>query len=99
MEERNKIDVMWDDTPVDVSTEVNFIWSIEDNGTGIAKEHLPHIFEKFYKAGNSSHDSVGIGLAMARQIIRVSDGTIEAESEVDKCTRFTIDLYMSHQPS
>ena len=72
---------------------------IEDNGTGIAKEHLPHIFEKFYKAGNSSHDSVGIGLAMARQIIRVSDGTIEAESEVDNGTRFTIDLYMSHQPS
>ena len=66
---------------------------IEDNGKGIDKEHLPHIFERFYKAGNSSHDSVGIGLAMARQIIRVHDGKIEAESEVGKGTKFTISLY------
>ncbi len=66
---------------------------IEDNGTGIEKEHLPHIFERFYKAGNSSHDSVGIGLAMARQIIRVHDGSIEAESEVGEGTKFTISLY------
>ena len=34
MEERNKIDVMWDDTPVDVSTEVNFIWSIANKLRG-----------------------------------------------------------------
>lgn len=66
---------------------------IEDNGKGIGKEHLPYIFERFYKAGNASHDSVGIGLAMARQIIRLHDGNIEAESEVGKGTRFTINLY------
>lgn len=66
---------------------------IEDNGKGIEKEHLPHIFERFYKAGNSSHDSVGIGLAMARQIILSHDGNIEAESEVGKGTKFTIKLY------
>ena len=66
---------------------------IEDNGKGIEKEHLPHIFERFYKAGNSSHDSVGIGLAMARQIIRAHDGKIEAESEIGKGTKFTISLY------
>ena len=66
---------------------------IEDNGKGIEKEHLPHIFERFYKAGNSSHDSVGIGLAMARQIIRAHDGKIEVESEIGKGTKFTISLY------
>ena len=69
--------------------------TIEDNGRGIAKEHLPHIFERFYKAGNASYDSVGIGLAMARQIIRVHDGNIEAESEVGKGTKFTIRLFQN----
>jgi signal transduction histidine kinase len=68
---------------------------IEDNGKGIEKEHLPHIFERFYKAGNASHDSVGIGLAMARQIIRVHDGNIEAESEAGHGTKFTISLYQN----
>ena len=72
---------------------------IEDNGKGIEKEHLPHIFERFYKAGNSSHDSVGIGLAMARQIIRSHDGNIEVESEVDKGTKFIISLYHSSERS
>lgn len=68
---------------------------IEDNGKGIGKEHLPHIFERFYKAGNSSHDSVGIGLSMARQIIRLHDGNIVAESEINKGTKFTINLYQN----
>lgn len=67
--------------------------SIEDNGKGIEQEHLPHIFERFYKAGNASPDSVGIGLAMARQIIRVHDGTIEVQSAAGKGTVFTIHLY------
>ncbi len=66
---------------------------IEDNGKGIGKEHLPHIFERFYKAGNSSYDSVGIGLAIARQIIHAHDGKIEVESEVGKGTKFTVTLY------
>ncbi|MBR5419704.1 MAG: HAMP domain-containing histidine kinase [Lachnospiraceae bacterium] len=67
---------------------------IEDNGKGIEKEHLPHIFERFYKAGNSSPNSVGIGLAMAKQIINAHNGRIEAESEVGKGTRFFIRLYL-----
>ncbi|MBR3468744.1 MAG: HAMP domain-containing histidine kinase [Lachnospiraceae bacterium] len=66
---------------------------IEDNGTGIAPEHLPHIFERFYKAGNDSPNSVGIGLAMARQIILGTGGKIEAFSELGKGTRFEIKLY------
>ena len=65
---------------------------IEDNGAGIPKEHLPHIFERFYKAGNASKDSVGIGLAMARQIIRNLDGSIECDSTVGEGTTFSIRL-------
>ena len=66
---------------------------ISDNGKGIAKEHLPHIFERFYKADNTSKNSVGIGLAMAKQIINQHAGTIEVESEVNEGTTFTIKLY------
>lgn len=67
--------------------------TITDNGKGIAREHLPHIFERFYKADNTSKNSVGIGLAMAKQIISLHGGTIEVESEVNKGTTFTIKLY------
>lgn len=67
--------------------------AISDNGKGISKEHLPHIFERFYKAGNTSTNSVGIGLAMAKQIINLHGGTIEVESEEGSGTTFTIKLY------
>ncbi len=66
---------------------------IEDNGEGIAKEHLPHIFERFYKVGNSSNDSVGIGLALSRQIIMMQNGTVSVSSERGRGTRFHIKIY------
>lgn len=66
---------------------------VEDNGKGIEKKHLPHIFERFYKAGNEAYGSVGIGLAMAKQIIHNHGGTVEVTSEVGKGTCFEIKLY------
>ena len=42
---------------------------IQDNGCGIAKEDLPHIFERFYHGKNSSSESVGIGLALAKTVL------------------------------
>ncbi|MBR6257527.1 MAG: HAMP domain-containing histidine kinase [Lachnospiraceae bacterium] len=82
---------------VKISATQNNIYTslvIEDNGKGIDKEHLPHIFERFYKAGNSSPNSVGIGLAMAKQIINSHGGRIEVESEVGKGSKFMISLYV-----
>lgn len=66
---------------------------ITDNGEGIGKEHLPHIFERFYKGANSSTNSVGIGLAMSKQIIMQQNGTIQVTSEAGKGTSFFIKLY------
>lgn len=66
---------------------------IRDNGEGIAKEDLPHIFERFYKGKNSSSDSVGIGLALAKQIITLQKGVITVESKEHHGTVFTIKLY------
>lgn len=67
------------------------IW-ITDNGEGIEKEHLPHIFERFYKASASSN-SVGIGLAMTKEIIMKQNGVISARSERGRGTEFEIKLY------
>lgn len=63
---------------------------IEDTGEGISEEDLPHIFKRFYKSKNSSSDSVGIGLALAKSIVESHGGIIEAESQKGKGARFTI---------
>lgn len=63
---------------------------ISDNGEGIDKHDLPHIFKRFYKGKNSSSDSIGIGLAMSKSIIESQNGTIDAASEKGKGTVFTV---------
>ena len=67
--------------------------TIEDNGAGISKKDLPHIFERFYKGSNSSNDSTGIGLALAKAIIEKSGGYITADSVQGKGTKFNIRFF------
>lgn len=73
----------------------NFATNIQiaDDGEGISRERLSHIFERFYKGDNSSANSVGIGLAMSKQIIMQQNGTIRVTSEVGKGTTFLIKMY------
>ena len=66
---------------------------ISDNGSGIAGEDLPHIFERFYKGKNSADNSFGIGLALARTIITTQNGTIKAENILPHGAKFTIRFY------
>ena len=66
---------------------------IKDSGEGIDKEDLLHIFERFYKGKNSSKDSVGIGLALAKKIIEMNNGSISVNSVKGKGTIFTIRYY------
>lgn len=65
---------------------------IEDNGSGISKKDLPHIFERFYKASNQK-GSIGIGLNMAKKIIELENGMIEVESRINKYTIFVVKFY------
>ncbi len=68
---------------VEISYEQNGVYSqieIKDHGVGIERKDLPHIFERFYKGSNSSSDSIGIGLALAKSIIQSSNGYIFVES-------------------
>lgn len=67
--------------------------SIKDNGSGITKEDLPHIFERFYKGKNSSDDSVGIGLSLAKTIIEKQGGYISVSSELNKGSEFVIKVF------
>ena len=64
-----------------------------DNGNGIDKEEISHIFERFYKGKNSSKDSVGIGLALAKTIIEKNNGTISVETKNKLGTTFSIKYY------
>lgn len=66
---------------------------ISDNGPGIDKEDLPHLFERFYKGKNSSDQSFGIGLALARMIITSQNGTIKAGNNSGGGARFTVRFY------
>lgn len=73
----------------DCKTYIKFV--IEDNGVGINKEDIAHIFERFYKGANSSKDSVGIGLSLSLSIIEKDNGKIDVESK--NGTTFTIRYY------
>lgn len=67
--------------------------SIKDTGEGISDEDLPHIFERFYKGKNAGKDSVGIGLAFAKQIIIKENGSIEVTSKKGEGSTFFIKFY------
>lgn len=69
--------------------------SIADNGIGIRKEDLRKIFDRFYRVHTGNRHDVkgfGLGLAYVRSVIRNLDGTIHAESEYGKGTKFIITL-------
>ena len=64
--------------------------AIQDEGEGIEKEELKHIFERFYKAKGANEESFGIGLSLSKSIIEKQNGYISVESEIGKGTTFTI---------
>ena len=63
--------------------EEPFSLIVQDDGQGIAPEHLARIFEEFFKADSSRHDrdSHGLGLSLVQRIVKSYEGTITAESE------------------
>ena len=93
---KNCIEHSRDDSTITIDIDSNKIYkqiTIKDNGEGIDEKDLPHIFERFYKGKNSSKDSVGIGLALAKTIIEKDNGSIKVDSKKGKQTIFTIKYY------
>lgn len=70
---------------------------ISDNGKGISKEDINHIFERLYKCDKGrSEKGSGLGLSIVQQIVENMYGTISVCSEPDKYTAFTINFPLNH---
>jgi len=67
--------------------------AVEDEGPGIAPEHLPRIFERFYKGDPSrASEGVGLGLAIVKHLVRAHGGRVWAENREEGGARFVIRL-------
>lgn len=76
---------------VQVANHVTFI--VKDNGAGIPQEHLPRLFERFYKVDSSRRSAgSGLGLAISKHIVQAHGGTIWAESEEGRGSTFSFTL-------
>ena len=79
-------------------TELTF--SVADTGTGIAPEELGHIFERFYQVDKIHPTGSGIGLSLVKAFVELHGGTITAESEPGRSSKFTVTLPIRHvEPS
>lgn len=75
---------------------------VQDSGIGISKEFLEHIFEPFEREQNTTFSGIygtGLGLTIAKHIVEMMNGTIEAESIVGIGSTFTVTLHLSVQTS
>ncbi|MEM6784782.1 MAG: ATP-binding protein [Bacteroidota bacterium] len=71
------------------------VLAVRDSGPGIAREHLPHLFERFYQAdemATRAEPGTGIGLALVRHLVELHGGTITAESDLGLGSTFTVRL-------
>lgn len=70
-------------------------FTVKDHGEGIAKEHLSYIFDPFFRADtarNRAAGGAGIGLSLAKALIKLHSGKIDVQSELGKGTTFTISV-------
>ncbi|KZL92574.1 ATP-binding protein [Clostridium magnum] len=71
------------------------IVNVKDTGIGISNENIPHVFERFYRADESRNKQTGgsgIGLAIAKSIIKAHKGIITVESKINEGTNFTVKI-------
>lgn len=80
---KNSVEHSYENNKVLIESSENNAYvkiTIKDFGSGIAKEDINHIFERFYKGKDSDYDSIGIGLALSKSIIEKQNGKISVES-------------------
>lgn len=80
---------------VDISKESNkVVFTFTDQGIGMSKEDIKHIFKKFYKIENqyNQQGSVGLGLAFCKELVNFMNGSITVKSQPGKGSAFTITL-------
>ena len=75
----------------------NLVLSVADTGEGISREHLPHVFDRFYRVEESrsrGEGGAGLGLAIVKQMSEAHGGQVWAESELGKGSTFHVALPM-----
>ncbi len=81
---------------IDISATSSGQWvelRVSDTGVGIAPAHLPHVFERFYKADRSRNDDgTGLGLAIVKHLVGAHGGDIRVESTKGRGSTFTVTL-------
>lgn len=86
------------DGAIDISltTSNNFVVAVfKDNGIGISKENISHLFDRFYRVDEARHSGIegtGLGLAIVKQVVDLHKGSIEVDSVLGEGTTFTIYL-------
>ena len=75
--------------------------TVSDSGPGIAPEHLPRVFDRFYQAGNAHRGNAhaGLGLAIAKRIVELHGARLEVESTVGQGTAFSFELPLHTPPA
>ncbi len=67
-------------------------YSVKDSGPGIAPEHLPHLFDRFWQANRTTRTGAGLGLSIAKGIAEAHGGTLAAQSELGDGAKFTFTI-------
>ena len=92
----NAVKVTGDGGLISISANATDRWvevKVSDNGIGIAREHLPHVFERFYKVDRSRRDGgTGLGLAIAKHLVQAHGGDIKVESVEGEGSAFSFTL-------
>ncbi len=91
------IDIAFSEKPAGSPKLGYYEFTVKDNGIGISEDYLPHIFEVFTRASESSLNKVqgtGLGMPIARNIIRMMDGDIRVKSELRKGSEFTASFFL-----
>lgn len=77
----------------------SLICAITDQGSGISRKDIKHLFEEFYKAQGNNREGLGLGLFISKRIVEAHRGTISVESKLGKGTTMKVTLpYASCEP-
>ena len=91
-----------DHISVDTTSDANSVTiTVADTGEGISPEHLPHVFDRFYRADPSRSRETGgsgLGLAICRQLVLAHHGAIRVESTLGEGTTFRVRLPLNQNP-
>ena len=93
---KNGVEHSNENSKIDIKFEKNKLYTkidIQDYGIGIEEKDIKNIFKRFYKGKNSSSESIGIGLALAKVIIEKNNGNITVNSKINYGTTFTIKYF------